>query len=149
MNIIICGYGRMGKEVEDYAQREGHGIVGIIRQDTPLTSAMLDEADAVIDFSVTEAVEAHAMAAFEQGVPYLCGVTGLGRLQFILEKECEMGEAACIFASNFSPGVNLMFMLNEQLCKSMEKLKGYTPSIYEAHHINKKDAPSGTASFIS
>jgi 4-hydroxy-tetrahydrodipicolinate reductase len=45
--------------------------------------------------------------------------------------------------SNFSLGVNLLFKLAEQTARALNA--DYDIEIYEAHHRNKKDAPSGTA----
>ena len=50
-----------------------------------------------------------------------------------------------LYASNFSLGVNLFFALNIALAKLMNPYKDYDVSIEEIHHVNKKDAPSGTA----
>ena len=52
---------------------------------------------------------------------------------------------ALVHASNFSPGVNLFFLLNSYLAKLMSKWPDYKVSIDETHHTAKLDAPSGTA----
>jgi 4-hydroxy-tetrahydrodipicolinate reductase len=44
---------------------------------------------------------------------------------------------------NMSIGVNLLFKMVADAAKALGK--GYSVDIVEAHHINKKDSPSGTA----
>jgi 4-hydroxy-tetrahydrodipicolinate reductase len=41
--------------------------------------------------------------------------------------------------------VNILFKLNSDLAKMMERHKQYIPLIEEIHHTKKLDAPSGTA----
>src|SRR5512133_190554 len=52
---------------------------------------------------------------------------------------------AFIHSSNYSIGVNLLFRLNTELAKQMERYRDYNVSIEEIHHTKKLDAPSGTA----
>jgi 4-hydroxy-tetrahydrodipicolinate reductase len=58
----------------------------------------------------------------------------------------ELGElarsVAILLAPNLSLGVNLLFRLAEV---AAEALPGYDAEIFEAHHRDKVDAPSGTA----
>jgi len=48
-----------------------------------------------------------------------------------------------LYGSNFSIGVNLFFDLVRTAVPAIKQ--GYLPHIYERHHAEKKDAPSGTA----
>lgn len=57
---------------------------------------------------------------------------------------CEKGQTF-FYASNFSIGVNILFAINEQLAKIMNKYPQYEVDITEVHHTHKLDAPSGTA----
>ena len=52
------------------------------------------------------------------------------------------GHVPAVISSNFSVGVNIFW----QLVREAGKLLGdYDIEVIEAHHRNKKDAPSGTA----
>ena len=62
-----------------------------------------------------------------------------------LEELCRERRSALFYASNFSLGVNLLFRLNRQLAAMIDRVSGYDVRIEEVHHIQKKDAPSGTA----
>ena len=58
---------------------------------------------------------------------------------------CESKNAAFLYGSNFSLGVNLFFELNDYLAQMMSKFKEYNVSMEEIHHTQKLDKPSGTA----
>ena len=62
-----------------------------------------------------------------------------------LLKYAKKHDTAFIHSSNFSIGVNLLFRLNIELAKQMERYHDYNVSIEEIHHTKKLDAPSGTA----
>ncbi|MBA3952697.1 MAG: 4-hydroxy-tetrahydrodipicolinate reductase, partial [Rubrobacter sp.] len=51
-----------------------------------------------------------------------------------------------VLAPNMSVGVNLLRAVVRDLAA---KLEGYDIEVAEAHHRNKKDAPSGTALFLA
>jgi 4-hydroxy-tetrahydrodipicolinate reductase len=50
-----------------------------------------------------------------------------------------------LHASNFSVGVNIFFEINRKLAEIMNKHSEYKVSMEEIHHVQKLDAPSGTA----
>jgi 4-hydroxy-tetrahydrodipicolinate reductase len=50
-----------------------------------------------------------------------------------------------LYASNFSVGVNIFFEINRKLAEIMNKHREYRVSMEEIHHVQKLDAPSGTA----
>jgi 4-hydroxy-tetrahydrodipicolinate reductase len=80
-----------------------------------------------------------------KGVPVVCGTTGwLDRLSEA-EALAQEHQTAFLYSSNFSLGVHLFFELNQKLAALMAKHDQYAVSIEETHHIQKLDAPSGTA----
>ncbi len=105
--------------------------------------AALRTAPAVaIDFSVPEAVAAHALACAAAGVPLLVGATGLdGACRAVLTQAA--ARIAVLVAPNTSVGVNVLAKLVELATRSLGE--GYDVDILEAHHRAKRDAPSGTA----
>jgi 4-hydroxy-tetrahydrodipicolinate reductase len=60
-------------------------------------------------------------------------------------KLCVNKKGAFLSSSNFSLGVNIFFELNTYLAKMMSKFDTYKLEMEEIHHIQKLDAPSGTA----
>ncbi|QNJ98404.1 4-hydroxy-tetrahydrodipicolinate reductase [Constantimarinum furrinae] len=147
MKLALLGYGKMGKTIERLASEKGHEIV--FTKSGSSEEGLLTDADVAIEFSTPEAAVSNIKLCFQQGIPVVSGTTGwLDRYDDII-KLCKARNAAFIYASNFSVGVNLFFDLNEYLAKLMAPWKEYIPEIEEIHHTQKKDAPSGTAITIA
>lgn len=143
MRIALFGYGKMGKMIEQIAQKRGHAIVARIDETTE--SIDFSQMDVAIDFSTPDSAFENISACFAHQIPIISGTTGwLDRYDDAV-KTCEDNEGAFIYASNFSLGVNIFFALNEYLAKMMAPLKEYDVSVHEIHHTQKLDAPSGTA----
>ena len=143
MNIGLFGYGKMGKMIEKIAIQRNHSIVAKVDVDTKEVdySAM----DMAIDFSSPEAAFNNIKSCLEHNVPVISGTTGWLKDYDKVISFCKEKNGAFIYASNFSLGVNLFFELNSYLAKLMSKLPQYKVSIKETHHLQKLDAPSGTA----
>ncbi len=145
MNIAILGYGKMGKVIEEIAEERGHKIV--LKVDEDIENYPLDEAgiDVAIDFSVPDAAFKNITSCFRNKIPVVCGTTGWLDDYEKARKVCEEEGTAFIYASNFSLGVNVFFELNKKLAEMMKGLPEYSVEIEEIHHVQKLDAPSGTA----
>lgn len=147
MNILLLGYGKMGKVIEQIALSRGHHIVGKIdinnRQE--LDTFNRTNTDAVIEFSSPEAAYQNLRWSMNTGLPTVCGTTGWLQHRPEIEQMCIAHGAAFFYASNYSIGVNLFFRLNKQLAKLIAPYNQYQVHTTEIHHIHKKDAPSGTA----
>ena len=101
------------------------------------------EADCIIDFSATAAVDALLDFCTGKQIPCVLCTTGLSEEQ--LRKVKEASEHVAILKSaNMSLGINLMLKL---LNKATDVLApaGFDIEIVEKHHNLKVDAPSGTA----
>lgn len=147
MKIALVGYGKMGKAVEQEAQLRGHEIV--LRADKDqLDSALAlqaNQCDCFIEFSHPEAAVGNFKALLSTGIPIVTGTTGwLGDLAQV-EKAVLENDGALLYSSNFSPGVNMLFKLNQRLAAMMNGYPDFDVMVEEAHHRHKKDAPSGTA----
>lgn len=143
MKIALLGYGKMGKTIERLAIDKGHEIV--YTSSSKETKGILTTADVAIDFSTPEQAVANITHCFKNTIPVVSGTTGwLTNYNSVIEV-CQSCNGSFIYASNFSIGVNLFFNLNEHLAKLMASYSAYIPDIEEIHHIEKKDAPSGTA----
>lgn len=144
MNIVLVGYGKMGKTIERIALERGHDIAGKIDIDN-LHELNTIKADVAIEFSHPDAAFENVKQCIERKIPVVCGTTGwLNRKGELDALTKEIG-STFFYASNYSLGVNLFFKLNEQLAKMMNQFNSYDISIDEVHHTEKKDAPSGTA----
>ncbi len=144
MNILLVGYGKMGKTIERIALDRGHKIAGRIDIDNAgdLEHA---RADVAIEFSHPDAAFENVKKCIQQKIPVVCGTTGWLVRKPEIERLTKEKDTTFFYASNYSLGVNLFFKLNEQLARMMNQFDGYNVAIDEVHHAQKKDAPSGTA----
>lgn len=147
MRILILGYGKMGKTIEQIAIRRGHSIPFKIdvnnRQD--LLKINSENVDVAIEFSSPESAVENIRFCLENGIPIVSGTTGWLEKKPDIERLCREKNGAFFYASNYSVGVNLFFHLNKILAKIMNGYREYNVSMEEIHHTEKKDAPSGTA----
>ena len=143
MRIALFGYGKMGQMIERIAIQKGHEIVAKIDIDTQ--NIDFSSIDVAIDFSTPQSAFNNISQCFKHNIPVISGTTGWLEKYDDAVTLCKETNAAFIYASNFSLGVNIFFELNVQLAKMMQHLKQYNLDIAEIHHTQKLDAPSGTA----
>lgn len=143
MKIALLGYGKMGKVIEKIALERGHEIV--LRKNANDTFEGLESADVAIDFSIPDAAMGNISACLNGDIPVISGTTGWLEHYHEMAKLCEEKDGAFIYGSNFSLGVNIFFELNAHLARIMGRQEQYKASMEEVHHIQKLDAPSGTA----
>jgi 4-hydroxy-tetrahydrodipicolinate reductase len=144
MKILLLGYGKMGKVIEKIALVRGHEIAGKITSSNRHELANIT-ADVAIEFSRPEAAYDNVKHCLEHNIPVACGTTGWLDRKPELENLARQCNATFFYASNFSIGVNMFFKLNEYLANMMQAQRDYRVHIDEIHHVEKKDAPSGTA----
>ena len=144
--VIINGYrGRMGQALlECAAAMPDLEVVGKVDQGDDL-AAVIDNADAVIDFSFHEVTLPTAKLCADRGKALVIGTTGH-------EDDVREQIAACsqsipmVWASNFSTGVNTLFWLTRKAAEVLDE--GFDLEVIEMHHRLKRDAPSGTAATL-
>jgi 4-hydroxy-tetrahydrodipicolinate reductase len=147
MKIAIIGYGKMGKEIERIALDRGHEIVLKIDVTNPddLSVSNLQKADVAIEFTTPDSAVENYKLCFKAGIPVVSGTTGWLSHKQEVYQICENLNGTFFYASNFSLGVNIFFVLNKKLAELMAKQKEYQVEMTEIHHTQKLDAPSGTA----
>lgn len=146
MKIALIGYGKMGHMIESVALEREHEIVARIDAGDKFD---LNGADVAIEFTTPTTAEANIRAAWQQGVPVVCGSTGWKAQELMEEDRRIHNKTMLVWKSNFSIGVNIFFDLNKELAQKMAAQPQYHPSITEIHHIHKLDKPSGTAKTIA
>lgn len=151
MNIALIGYGRMGHEIEEIAIKRGHNIKLIIDINNPddLNKKNLENIDVVIEFTNPEAALENITKCLGYGVSVVSGTTGWLKDYDKAADICRKKNTSFIHSSNYSLGVNLLYKLNTELSKLMNRYNDYSASIEEIHHTKKLDAPSGTAIAIA
>lgn len=147
MNLLILGYGKMGKIISTIAESRGHHIAAKINIENRADLEQLDpkSIDCAIEFSQPEAAIENIKWALENGIPVISGTTGWISKKPEINRITLEKNGTFFYASNFSIGVNIFFKVNEFLAKLMNETTGYKVSMEEIHHTEKKDAPSGTA----
>jgi 4-hydroxy-tetrahydrodipicolinate reductase len=147
MNILIIGYGKMGKSIEAIARERGHHISGIIDLDNLSSLQHIDptRVDVAIEFSQPEAAFKNIKLCLEKGIKVLSGTTGWLDRKKDIEALCLQHQGTFFYAPNYNLGVNLFFSLNRYLAKLVKDYPQYRIEMTEIHHTEKKDAPSGTA----
>lgn len=147
MKAAIIGYGKMGREIEKILVDRGHEVTLIIDQDNAadLTAGNLARADVAIEFTTPSTAYGNIRKCLECGAAVVSGTTGWTERLAELQTLCREKGGAMFYASNYSLGVNLMFRLNRELARLMNRFPAYGVSIAETHHTEKKDSPSGTA----
>ena len=145
MKIAIIGYGKMGKEVESVAVKRNHEIVLKANLAGDINEEILTTADVAIEFTSPENAVDNIYRCFDVNLPIVVGTTGwMHDLERVKTACIDQGQAL-LYASNFSIGVNIMFVVNEKLAQLMNTQPMYEVAMEEIHHTEKKDAPSGTA----
>ncbi|MGH9458647.1 MAG: 4-hydroxy-tetrahydrodipicolinate reductase [Thermoanaerobaculia bacterium] len=145
MRIAIHGRGRMGQAVERIARERGHEVVATFDRANPVTPEPLRGADVLVDFSHASALDGLVAAASAGGTPLVVGTTGWDDRREEVERRCRDGGVPMVWASNFSPGANILFLLAGIAADRAATFGGYEAGVEERHHAKKKDAPSGTA----
>ncbi|HET7273260.1 MAG TPA: 4-hydroxy-tetrahydrodipicolinate reductase, partial [Rubrobacter sp.] len=101
-----------------------------------------ESAEVLIEFTTPEATVGH----LSYGKPHVIGTTGLSDEQIQMVREAAHS-VPIVLAPNMSVGVNLLREVVRELAAKLGE--GYDIEVVEAHHRNKKDAPSGTALFLA
>ena len=118
---------------------------GIGRQDVAIVAdinEVIDDFDVLIDFTLADAVLNNVERCRSAGKKVVIGTTGLDEKQKKAIHDAGR-DTGIVFAPNMSIGVNLIFKLTQLAAQAIGEDTDI--EIIEAHHNQKKDAPSGTA----
>jgi 4-hydroxy-tetrahydrodipicolinate reductase len=147
MNILILGRGKTGSLVAEAARQRGHQVSVLGAAENPkasaLTAAKLAPVDMVIDFTTPSVVLENIEACIHAGKSIVVGTTGWYDELARIRQKVEKSESGLLYAANFSIGVNLFFEIARSAAIALQHQ--YFGQIFERHHAQKKDAPSGTA----
>jgi len=153
MKLIICGIaGRMGSRILALA-KEDPAFEVIYGLESPGFKGNIEgiragddvreirNADIVIDFTAAEATAKLAPEVARYKKAYVIGTTGLSEAQRQVVADASRA-IPIVHAPNMSMGVNVFFKIAQETARALPQ---YNVEIIEAHHVHKKDAPSGTA----
>lgn len=166
LRLIVHGAsGRMGREVVRAASsspdvdvvaalaRSGSDTIGadagilagISALGVPVSAdvdAALQLGEVAVDVSVPGAAVHFAKAAAAVGKPIVVATTGFSGEQRTELERCSES-APVLVAPNLSLGINLLVQILPTIVRALGS--DYDIEVVEAHHRQKKDAPSGTA----
>jgi 4-hydroxy-tetrahydrodipicolinate reductase len=124
VRVLLNGLGgKVGSVLGPGLEAAGHQLVSSV-----------DEAQAMVDFTIPEAAAGHVREAVAAGVPSIVGTTGWDTQEFA------DSPVTVFYAPNFAIGAVLMMRFAVEAAKHLER-----GEIVELHHAAKLDAPSGTA----
>jgi len=128
VNVLLnCRGGKVGSALAPRLEAAGHRLVDD-----------LAAADAMVDFTSPEAVDANVGAALEAGVPCVVGTTGWDPEPF--DAVARERGVQLFVAPNFAIGAVLMMRFAAAAAQYLPRAE-----IVELHAETKRDAPSGTA----
>jgi 4-hydroxy-tetrahydrodipicolinate reductase len=156
MRVVVTGAtGRTGGAVAREVAERGHDLVPVSREPAGTVAgadlqpaedlpALLEGADALVDFTVPVASAEYVSEAADAGVPAVVGTTGFD--DDGLATLHETAESVPVLkASNFARGVQALLNVVREAATA---LPGYDVELTETHHNGKRDAPSGTANTL-
>lgn len=157
VKLAISGCaGKMGSRILSLASedKDFEIVVGLEQKSHPKVGSMIGQAkvsdnpddiknaDILIEFTTPQATVEHLDFAIRHKRAMVIGTTGLAEEQVNKIKDASKS-IPIVFSPNMSIGVNLLFKLVKEAAGKTSK--DYRVNIVEAHHVHKKDAPSGTA----
>jgi 4-hydroxy-tetrahydrodipicolinate reductase len=127
VKLVVNGRGgKVGRVLAPALEQDGHELVE------------LAAAEAMVDFTVPDAVEQNVVAALERSLPCVIGTTGFDQAR--IDALARERGVACFHAPNFALGAVLMMRFAKEAAAHMPRAE-----IVELHNEAKRDAPSGTA----
>ena len=153
---IAGACGKMGRRIYELASHDKDLEVGLLleKKGTPFIGKEMGKlkvssnpdglflVDVLVDFTLPEATEEHLDYVAKYKKALVLGTTGLSDAQKNKVEEVSR-VVPVVFSPNMSIGVNVLFDILPEIAKRLGP--DYSVEIVEAHHKNKKDAPSGTA----
>ncbi len=158
LKIIVHGFlGSMGQTIIDLCLKNDdiEIIAGIDNNDYNgqypfMTYKTFDEckekADVIIDFSIAPAVPNLLKYVRESKTPVVLCTTGLSD-DILKEIDVIKNDVAIFKSANMSLGINVVTHVLEKISNFLYN-SNFDIEVYEKHHKNKIDAPSGTAKLL-
>ena len=147
IKICVAGSkGKMGLRILELAgQGSGLEISGQFDIDED-PKGLIEGCDCLIEFTTPQATIEHLALCENYKKAVVIGTTGLSGPEQEKIKDASK-HIAVVYSPNMSVGVNLLFKMVADAAKALGT--EYRAEIVEAHHIHKKDSPSGTAKEIA
>jgi 4-hydroxy-tetrahydrodipicolinate reductase len=143
IKVAVAGSnGRMGKRIIALAEKD---------KDIELVSCFdmgvdpepeMAKCDVLIEFTSAKATVEHTLIAKKLKKAVVIGTTALSAEDNSVIKKAS-SDIPIVLSPNMSVGVNTLFKISQDAARILPS--SYKVTMTEAHHVHKKDAPSGTA----
>jgi 4-hydroxy-tetrahydrodipicolinate reductase len=145
VKLILIGHGKMGRGLEQTAQKQGDEILAVLDSKNLHQLASLPKADMLIDFSHPQTLPILTDYIRRTQTPFLCGTTGYSEGE--MDENRALGDLVpVLYSANFSLGVMAALRVLPEIVALLEE--SFDMEIVECHHNQKPDAPSGTAKLL-
>jgi 4-hydroxy-tetrahydrodipicolinate reductase len=153
MQILLVGYGRMGRLIGALAPEYGCEVAGIVDPQSAEHAGAVDDerwrgVDVAIDFTFPDAVKGNVEALARRGINVVIGTTSWQADEPALRRAVAEAGTGVVAAPNFSAGVVMFEAIVARAAALVARQPEFGAFVHEAHHAAKKDAPSGTARFL-
>ena len=155
INLAITGYlGKMGQQLIKSSQKSKDFKIVALTENRAINKKISDikpqlnsieafkNASVIVDFAVPKCTLEVLKIASKLKKKVVIGTTGFSNKEENIIKKYSK-KIPILKAGNMSLGINLLMYLTEISSKSLGN--NFLSKIFEAHHIHKRDHPSGTA----
>lgn len=140
--ILLIGNGKLSKSLQKYLT--DYNVI-VFDKDN-IDKINLYQGDLLIDCSLKDGFDNYVDYVIKHHIPLIIAATNHNQDQLEKMKEISLS-LPVVKSNNFSIGITLFNMILSQYKNIINKYDLY---LFDFHHQNKKDAPSGTANhFIS
>ena len=146
MNILLSGYGQMGKMIHSLAADYNIDVLDHVDEFDFHRLADMETADVVLDFSHPAMLKHLAAYVKRHNCGLCCGTTGYGDEEKTLLQDISH-YSPVLYSANFSLGIAVFRKVLEQISPIF--LPDFDVEIVETHHRKKADSPSGTAKVLA
>lgn len=148
IKVCVSGSGgKMGLRISELAKQDPElsvsGEFDVVEENP---EQFIEKCDCLIEFTAPQATMEHIALCEKHKKAIVIGTTGFSEAE---KKQIEeaSGKIPVVISPNMSVGVNLLFKMVADAAKVLGD--EYNVEIVEAHHVHKKDSPSGTAKEIA
>ncbi len=159
MKIALVGYGKMGHIIEQIALSAGHEIVATVDVMADDASVKIQKGDrkslsdailksnpqGIIEFSHPSSVMENIRTILPLKIPVVVGTTGWNDKRKEVADLASSSGGTIMTSANFSIGVNIFYKIVQEAARLANNFAEYDAAIWEMHHNQKADSPSGTA----
>ena len=141
MNIILIGYGKIAKQVEIIALREGYKVIYKINSFNfkLLENINFNKINIAIEFTSPMSAYYNIYKFILRKIPIISGTTDWSNKKSNIEDCCKLKKGTFFYSSNFNIGINLFFKINDILLKRIKNYQNYNINIKKTFSCREVD----------